>query len=260
MGGTIGAVRNALARVVLGLATLAGALAFTAYLLLATTLNPHRVGDVAGSLLDDPAGRGAVTRAVARGIERTTGASLSAAQQEQLGRLLTGPDVRRALRRTTLTAGGDLDYRPVLHVVAARLRAAGQPTLAAAVADAAGHRITVPSGIFHRYVQAHDLAETVLRDGGIAAGVGAAAALLIASDRRWALRRIGWGILGTVVGAVVLYLLAPRLIAAIIGDNIGSALLTAMGTDLVGPLVVVAAVGAGVIALSHVPLGGRSRS
>jgi len=250
-------VRNALARVLLGLATIAGALAFTAYLLLATTLNPHRVGDVAASLLDDPAGRSAVTKAVADGIERTTGTSISAAQQEQLGRLLTGPDVRRALRKTTFTAGGDLDYRPVLHLVSARLRAAGQPELAAAVTDAAGRRITVPSGIFDRYVKAHDLAETVLRDGGIAAGVGAAAGLLIASDRRWALRRIGWGIVGTVVGAVVLYLLLPRLVAAIIGDNIGTALLTAMGTDLVGPLVIVAAVGAAVIALSYVPLGSR---
>jgi hypothetical protein len=250
-------MRNAVARVLLGLATLAGALAFTAYLLLATTLNPHRVGDVAASLLDDPAGRSAVTKAVVGGIERTPGASLSSAPRGQLGRFLTSPDVRRALRRTTFTADGDLDYRPALRAVATRLRAAGQPGLASAVTDAAGHQITVPSGIFDRYVKAHDLAETVLRDGGIAAGVGAVACLLIASDRRWALRRIGWGTLGVVAGALVLYLLLPRLIAAIIGDNIGSALLTALGTDLVGPLVLVAAIGAGVIALSYVPLGSR---
>lgn len=200
-------MRSLLAAVALLLAAVVGTVALAAYVAHQTVLDPRSSGRLVASTLADPSLRHRILAETVPGYD-----NLPSAARARVDQVAENPELQAAMRKVRVDAQGQVHLSRLRQALEDKLRAEGEPQLAAEL-EAAGGPATVrlPGSVTGELATARSTAWTMATVGGVAAAVLVLAAVLLARNRRLALNGAGWTVLVACGLTGLLWYFAPEL-------------------------------------------------
>lgn len=239
-----------LSGLLIALGALAATVALAAHVANQTLLDPDRPGTLLAAALESRE----LDNQVISAIERSTG-PLSAQQKQGITAIADDERVRDAAKQVRIDDEGQLDLRPLKDELADQLEAAGQRGAARKLrAVRTDRRVALPPELNDRYTQARDLGEWAFNTAALTALAAFALGFILAPSKRHAARSIGFALIGTVLLAVLGYLLLPRLVGAFGNAYVDAAATAAISlqTDIVAPMIPVLLVALALVLASYV--------
>ncbi|MGH3371252.1 MAG: hypothetical protein ACRDPR_14780 [Nocardioidaceae bacterium] len=236
-------MRSFLSFVALLLASLLTTVALVAYTAHETVLDPDRVGEVMSQGLSEDGLRERVLNRVVPGY-----ASLPSAYREEVGRLAASQPVESALDEVEVDSRGQADLGPMRSELARTLDEGGYPELASRVQAADGRdTLRLPEGVWEPYTEARDTSWLVATRAALGASVLFLLSVVVAANRRAAVRGVGLVLLLSGGAALLLFRLLPEA-ARLVSDDpwVGTAADVASSgttTTVLAPLMPVAVLG-----------------
>lgn len=231
-------MRSFLAGAAVLLAFLSGTIALGAYVVHDVVLDPARAGQVVDYALHQPDTRREILDKAVPGY-----GALPVQARARVDALADAAAVRRAARQISLDTHGQVVLGPLQSRLAAELRAAGQPAIAARVA-AADTRAAVPARYVSRYDTARTDSGTLAVRAALVTAVLVVLALLVSARRLRTVRSIGLAALLASLVVALLYWALPSVITA------------ASSSPLVGAVVAVVQAQRGDVLLRLAPFAG----
>lgn len=200
-------MRSLLAAVALLLAAVVGTVALAAYVAHQTVLDPRSSGHLVASALDDPSLRHRILAGSVPGYD-----GLPSAARARVDQVAEDSELQAAIRKVRVDAQGRVHLSRLRQAIEEKLRAEGEPQLAAEL-EAVGGPATMrlPSPVTDGLATARSGAWTLATGGGVVALALLLSAVLVARNRRRALHGAGWTVLVACGLTGLLWYFAPKL-------------------------------------------------
>ena len=237
-------MRRALAAALLGISLWIGSLAWSAYLMTRTVLDPDRSEAVADALLED--------EAVRAQLEANIAGSVAAAVPD--GSPVGEDDIRAGTSTALSSPAVEAVFRDALVRTHQAFLGTGDAPKTVALPSAPGVQIPLPTDRLPNLGPVREAANDAVPLLASASAAGVALAMVVAKNRRAIVRRAGMWAVGLSALVLVVAFGLPALARVVLPGQ--AAIVTALVTALAGaartPAVTLAAVGAAGIVLSLV--------